>query len=77
MTTKTDDHGGIKLWLSARDTHNWAYNYPRWPGSDLAGHALFVELDANGDLIDLSINGRDAGDIMADELTAIIEDHRN
>ena len=43
MRTQTTD-SGVKLWLSANDTYNWATR-PRaiWPCSKLAGNRLFAE----------------------------------
>ena len=44
MRTQITD-SGVKLWLSANDTYNWATR-PRdtWPCSKLAGNRLFAEL---------------------------------
>ena len=69
--------GGMKLWLSSHDTEVWATGYPRWPGSALQSHRLFVEYDSGGDLIELTIDGRSAEhfDVSADELNAIVHDH--
>ena len=77
MRIKHLDGGGIKLWLSSHDTEVWATGYPRWPGSALESHRLFVEYDSDGDLIDLTIDGRSAEhfDVDAGELNAIVEDH--
>ena len=73
MRTQVTDTG-VKLWLSANDTYNWATR-PRatWPCSELAGKRLFAEFDRGG-LIDLAIDGR-TGDCPAHELTAIVSDH--
>ena len=73
MRTQITD-SGVKLWLSANDTHRWATR-PRaaWPCSELAGKRLFAEFDQGG-LIDLAIDGR-MGDCPAHELTAIVSDH--
>ena len=67
--------GGVKLWLSARDTYDWA-NRPgkQWPCSELSGRRLFAEFDSRGDLVDMAINGRSA-DCSADEFNAIVADH--
>lgn len=46
---------GFKIWLSANDTYRFASGYygtGKWPCSALSGNAVFVEFDANGDLID-------------------------
>jgi hypothetical protein len=65
---------GVRLWLSANDTYNWATR-PRdsWPCSELSGNRLFVEYDRGG-LVDLAINGR-LSDCPAHELAAIVSDH--
>ncbi len=77
--TETPD-GGLKLWLSARETNNWATRPgANWPCSILRGRCLFVEFDGCGDLIDLAIDCRSGGrltdDCSADELNAITTDH--
>ncbi len=61
---------GFKLWLSQADVYDWV-NKPEasWPCSSIEGKSLFVEFDSNG-LVDIS-----DGDIMADELNAIVADH--
>lgn len=63
----------VKLWLSARDTSEWA-NRPgeSWPGSQLAGRRVFAEFDRNG-LCDLAIDGR-SQDCDAGEFNAITSD---
>ena len=73
MRTQITDTG-VKLWLSANDTYNWATR-PRdsWPCSKLTGKRLFAEFDKGG-LVVLAINSR-MGDCSADELTAIVSDH--
>ena len=77
MRIKHIDGGGIKLWLSSQAPAGWATGYPRWPGSALESHRLFVEYDSDGDLIDLTIDGHSAEhfDVDAVELNAIVEDH--
>jgi len=69
-----------KIWLSARDTTNWA-NRPSalWPCSTIAGHRLFAEFDKDGNLLDYTIDGRndqhtDAIDVT--EFNAITDDFR-
>ena len=63
----------VKLWLSARETCDWA-NRPgeRWPCSQLAGRRLFAEFDRNG-LCDLAIDGR-SDDCDCNEFNAITSD---
>ena len=70
------DGGETKVWLSAADTYRWAHRSgQRWPLSDLSGHRLFAALDRHGDLVELTVDGRDApDDLMANELDAILED---
>lgn len=68
--------GTIKLWLSARDTYDWAHR-PRaaWPCSFLSDRRLFAEFTENGDLVDLAIDGgRGDQDCPSDELNAITSD---
>ena len=65
---------GVKIWLSANDTHAWAHKAGAvWPCSELAGKRLFAEFDTNG-LLDMAVNGR-TSDIPADEFNAITSDH--
>ncbi len=64
----------VKLWLSARDTYDWANRTAaRWPCSQLERKRLFVEFDTNG-LCDLAIDGK-SQDCDANELNAIVVDH--
>lgn len=67
---------GVKVWLSAGDTRNWA-NRPgkRWPCSTLADNAIVVEFDSAGDLVDLTVNGgRGNQNIDGHELFALLDD---
>jgi len=65
-----------KIWLSARDTYNWAHRPGNsWPCSQLAGHRVFAEFADNGDLIDYTIDGR-YKDVDANEFNAIMGDFR-
>ena len=75
---RRQDYGTTtKLWLSARDTSDWASKPgAAWPCSTLAGHRVFAEFD-DGDLIELAIDGRedgDANDIDGYEFTAMTDD---
>ena len=65
-----------KLWLSARNTEDWARRPgASWPCSFVAGKSLFAEFDAHGDLIDMAVNGgRGNQDMPADEFNAITSD---
>ena len=65
-----------KIWLSARDTYNWAHRPgANWPCSQLAGHRVFAEFADNGDLIDYAIDGR-IKDVDTNEFNAIMGDQR-
>lgn len=66
---------GVKLWLSANDTYDWAHRAGNsWPCSQLSNRRLFAEFDATGDLVDLSIDGgRGEQDCDATEFNAITE----
>lgn len=68
--------GYTSLWLSARDTEDWASRPgARWPCSFLAGRRLFAQFDRHGDLVDLAIDGgRGDQDCPADEFNAIVAD---
>lgn len=76
MRLKVHDDGSKLLWLSADDTWYWANNPGAlWPCSFLSGKRLFVKFDANGDLVDLIVNGgRGDQDCPSDELNAMTED---
>ena len=66
---------GLNLWISARETEEWAagratFGEGRWPCSDLSGHRVFAQFDSNG-LVDLAIDGKDSVDIDANEFNAL------
>lgn len=64
----------IKIWLSANDTYKWANRKGcRWPCSELSGHRVFAEFEANGDLVDFAIDGK-IGDCDSTEFNAIMAD---
>ncbi len=64
----------VKVWLSARDTYNWAHRVGNsWPCSQLSNHRVFAEFTMNGDLVDFEIDGN-PGDCDATEFNAIIAD---
>ena len=67
---------GVKIWLSARDTYDWARRPGNsWPCFQLSDRRVFAEFAPNGDLVDLSINGgRGPQDCDATEFNAITED---
>ena len=76
MRKVTTPDSGVKLWLSANDTYNWANRADAtWPCSFLADKPLFAEFDSQSNLIDLAINyGRGKQDCPSDEFTAITDD---
>ena len=67
---------GASLWLSRHDTYEWANKSDApWPCSFLANKTLFAEFEANGDLVDIVVNGgRGDQDCPADEFDAITSD---
>lgn len=63
----------VKLWLSMRDTYNWATKPGAcWPCSTVSNKHLFAEFDSNG-LVDVALNGR-AADIDGAEFNAVTSD---
>ena len=71
--------GETVLWLSARDTAEWAKRPgSAWPCSTLAGHALFVAFDRSGDLLEFAVDGRTTGRVVdntsSHEFNAITSD---
>ena len=67
---------GNTIWLSARDTYDWA-NKPgaSWPCSFLSNRRVVAVFEDNGDLVDLAIDGgRGDQDCPADEFNAIMAD---
>lgn len=73
MRIKVHD-SGYQLWLSARDTYDWAHKAGNsWPCSTVSDYRLFVDVDING-LCVLTVDGGGA-DIDSDELEAIVADH--
>ena len=71
----TDQGNGFCLWLSARDTADWARKPgAAWPCSWLSGRRLFVAFDSGG-LVDLQVDGgKGDQDCPVDELNAIVAD---
>lgn len=66
--------GTIKLWLSAKNTYDWANRVDEsWPCFQLAGKRLFAEFAPNGDLVDIAIDGQ-IGDCDPNEFCAITSD---
>ena len=76
----TDGDGaivGYTMWLSARDTYDWAHrDGARWPCSATSDRRLVVGVDGNG-IHGLAVDGHEDhdGDIGSDELGAIVADH--
>lgn len=68
--------GSCTIWLSARDTYNWATRPGhRWPCSRLRNKRVRADFDSHGDLTDYTVDGRDDHDLTADELNACVSDH--
>ena len=68
--------GGLKVWLSKRDTHLWASRMQFWPCSFLRGRKVFAEFDNKGDLVDAVINGgRGDQACPGEEFSACLSDH--
>lgn len=66
--------GCLQVWLSARDTYNWAHKPGAiWPCSTLSSNRLYAEFDSKGNLVDFTINGK-SGDCDVNEFNAIISD---
>jgi len=61
----------VTVWISADETYEWAR---RWPCSELSGHRIRASFDSGG-LFDLAIDGREAPDVPAGELSACVADH--
>ena len=77
MKIKKTPHG-TQIWATQQATYDWAHRCgSSWPCSTLSDKALFVELDRNGDLVDLEVNhGRGSQEVDGHELNAFIEDAR-
>ena len=79
MRKVVTEYGYVKLWLSAKDTYNWAHRTgAAWPCSFLADKSLLAEFAPNGDLVELAINyGQGDQDCPGVEFTAITDDFLN
>lgn len=68
--------GYLVVKASADDTYRWAHRAGAWwPCSVLSGHRFRAEFEPNGDLVGLTVDGRDAPQGLAsDELDAITSD---
>ena len=78
MRAKQTEHG-TTVWLSAHDTYDWAHKPgAAWPCSTLSGKCLVVVFEANGDLVDVTVNGQGLS-MMSDtdghEFNACLSDH--
>lgn len=66
---------GYTMWLAAHETYNWAHRAgASWPCSTTSNRRLCVVVDTNG-LCDLTVNGRDNGNVDATEIDTIVADH--
>ena len=65
------DETGFTVWLSRRETYDWAAS---WPCSELSDKRLVAVFDGGG-LVGLSVNGAGSAGVLNDELTAIISDY--
>ena len=73
---RLQDNGmSVALWLSARDTYDWAHRPgSSWPCSTLADRRVFCAFDRSG-LVELAVDGNDApDDLDAHELNALTSD---
>jgi len=69
-----DNGDSITLWASANDTWAWANRSgSAWPCSTLADHRFCASFDDSG-LVDLTVDGREAGDIDGHELSSVCAD---
>lgn len=71
MRLVVHENNSLTLWLSANDTYEWAR---RWPGSTLSNRRLCATFESNGDLAELTINGRWDLDCDGHEFNAITSD---
>jgi hypothetical protein len=70
---KTGETGNCKVWLSARDTYDWAHRPgASWPCSTLSDHRIMAEVQGDN-LVDFTIDGK-MGDCDGNELDAILAD---
>jgi hypothetical protein len=65
---------GYTMWLSARETYDWAHKRLAWPCSNLSDHRCVVGVDSNG-LCDFTLGGRGDETVDGDELAACVADH--
>jgi len=74
MKIKNLPDGSLVVWLSARDTYDWAHRAGgNWPCSTTSGHRLVVGIASNGDIQDFAIDGKD-GNVDSHELDCLLRD---
>jgi len=72
---RISEDSNTKIWASKNDTFDWAHKAGAcWPCSTISNKRLFIELDADGNLIDLTVNGKCGVDVDGHELNAFISD---
>ena len=81
---KVTERGAVNLWLSADDTYRWAHRSGRsWPAATLSGHRVYAKFEPNGDLVDMTVDGRYSNnrtgmfgrvDVDGSEFTAMTDD---
>ncbi len=79
MKTKLTSSNTVKVWISAAETYQWAHKQgAKWPCSTLEGRKLYAHFAENGDLLDVTIDGREPdpnrGDIDGQEFNALMSD---
>lgn len=71
-----EHNGNTQLWLSASDTETWATRPgASWPCSQLRGKRVYAEFARNGDLVDLTIDGKSGVDVDVNEFNACTQDY--
>lgn len=71
---KNGEMGNCSIWLSARDTYDWAHRSgASWPCSTLSGHRMFACV-MDDDLVGFSLDGRTGADVDGAEVDAILAD---
>ena len=70
-----DNGDSLTIWLSARDTYEWAHRPgAAWPCSTLADKRVCASFDAHG-LVESTVNGRWDNECDGHEFNAVIADH--
>ncbi len=74
MRTEKTKNGGVKIFLTIYNTHDWAHRpEAAWPGSVISGRNVWAEFAANGDLVECSEN---CFDVPLTEFNACFNDAR-